>query len=144
MRSRNASYHNKTDRSYCAKENDSFSARAFKHGAGTERSKFARRCSAAPPLFVTEDPEGTIVLPNLTEYRVKNREEVLYLVIKGNMERTVAETSANSFSSRSHAILQFNITQHFEKEGRVLNSKVSLIDLAGSERANYHRLAEHA
>lgn len=79
-----------------------------------------------------------MVLPNLTQYRVKNIDEVKFLVMRGNQHRTVAETSTNLFSSRSHAILQLTVTQHFLDEEQSMNlvSKVSLIDLAGSERAN--------
>jgi kinesin family protein 18/19 len=46
----------------------------------------------------------------------------------------MAATSANAFSTRSHAILQITIEQvHSRLENTV--SKLSLIDLAGSERA---------
>ena len=134
MRARNTASVNKIERSMTLRENDSFSSRAF---LINHKKRAQRRSSAAPPLFVTEDADGTVILPNLTEYKVKNGEEVMFLIIKGNMERTVAETSSNLFSSRSHAIVQFNISQHFQDTGRVLHSKVSLIDLAGSERANY-------
>ena len=134
MRARNTASVNKIERSMTLRENDSFSSRAF---LINHKKRAQWRSSAAPPLFVTEDADGTVILPNLTEYKVKNGEEVMFLIIKGNMERTVAETSSNLFSSRSHAIVQFNISQHFQDTGRVLHSKVSLIDLAGSERANY-------
>ena len=49
----------------------------------------------------------------------------------------MANTGANGFSSRSHAILIFNIEglSKDENETRFTRSKLQIIDLAGSERA---------
>lgn len=50
----------------------------------------------------------------------------------------MASTGSNQFSSRSHAILQINVEVKTSKKGvleNVQSSKISLIDLAGSERA---------
>lgn len=44
----------------------------------------------------------------------------------------VAETKANEFSSRSHAIVQISIERTIEDQ--VFSAKLSLVDLAGSER----------
>jgi len=44
----------------------------------------------------------------------------------------MASTSKNQFSSRSHAILSLYITQ--KHNGKIIESKVAYIDLAGSER----------
>jgi kinesin family protein 13 len=62
----------------------------------------------------------------------------LYLSPKGNDNRTVAATSANSESSRSHAIFTVVFTQTLIDKA-VLNamdrvSKINMVDLAGSER----------
>lgn len=86
MRKRNTGSVHKTERNMTFRE-DSFSSRAF---LINQKKRAQRRSSAAPPLFVTEDADGTVILPNLTEYKVKNQEEVMFLIIKGNMERTVA------------------------------------------------------
>ena len=54
----------------------------------------------------------------------------------GNLNRRVAETSMNRESSRSHAVLTVNIMST-EEVGEVTNkrnSRLHLIDLAGSER----------
>ena len=59
------------------------------------------------------------------------------LISIGNHRRVVANTGANMFSSRSHAILIFNIegVKHTGKETIIVRSKLQMIDLAGSERA---------
>ena len=57
--------------------------------------------------------------------------------IKGNKRRTTESTNANLTSSRSHAIFQIFTKIVDKKKGTsydVLESKLSLIDLAGSER----------
>jgi len=62
------------------------------------------------------------------------------LIAEGNSVRTVASTKMNAVSSRSHAVFTVNFTQQeIDTESGVTikrNSKINLIDLAGSERAN--------
>ena len=61
------------------------------------------------------------------------------LIKLGNKRRQVANTGANKFSSRSHAILIFNIEGRQKIAGtekiKFVKSKLQIIDLAGSERA---------
>lgn len=61
------------------------------------------------------------------------------LVLMGNGNRTMSPTEANATSSRSHAVLQINICQRL-KTANVSEdftiATLSLIDLAGSERAS--------
>ena len=56
----------------------------------------------------------------------------------GNQNRTQEATGANETSSRSHAVLQV-VVEHVDKgqgtEAEIRIGKLSLIDLAGSERA---------
>lgn len=56
----------------------------------------------------------------------------------GNQNRAISPTSANEVSSRSHAVMQI-IIQQKERTADVRTAvnvgKLSLIDLAGSERA---------
>lgn len=63
--------------------------------------------------------------------------DLMDLIQIGNQRRAVANTGANRFSSRSHAILIFNIEGHRqgETESVSVRSKLQMIDLAGSERA---------
>jgi len=61
------------------------------------------------------------------------------LLHRGNKERTQEPTAANKTSSRSHALLVVNVKQTARvrgaTRGAVKNSKLYMIDLAGSERA---------
>lgn len=61
----------------------------------------------------------------------------MQILIEGNKRRTTESTNANLTSSRSHAIFQIFTKIVDKKKGTsydVLESKLSLIDLAGSER----------
>jgi kinesin family protein 18/19 len=75
----------------------------------------------------------------LSEIEVDTPEEILDLLIFGNRNRTQEATGANETSSRSHAVLQI-ICEHKDKDAGVTaelrTGKLSLIDLAGSERAS--------
>lgn len=66
----------------------------------------------------------------LTERSVETVEDVLKLIQVGNSARTSGQTSANSNSSRSHAVFQIILRTPMAK----LHGKFSLIDLAGNER----------
>lgn len=56
---------------------------------------------------------------------------MLDLIQKGSNERTSGQTSANSNSSRSHAVFQIILRRN---GSRYIEGKFSLIDLAGNER----------
>ena len=60
------------------------------------------------------------------------------LISSGNQNRTQHPTDANAQSSRSHAVFQVYLRQRPVNSGTTTQfslSKLSLIDLAGSERA---------
>ncbi|XP_045496715.1 kinesin-like protein Klp10A isoform X2 [Colias croceus] len=82
-------------------------------------------------LRVLEDGKQQVQIVGLTEKVVDNVEEVLKLIQHGNAARTSGQTSANSNSSRSHAV--FQIVVRSPGMHRV-HGKFSLIDLAGNER----------
>ena len=65
----------------------------------------------------------------LTEVQVDNVEKIMETLTEGMCLRASGSTGANAESSRSHAIMQM-VLKH---NGR-LYSKISFIDLAGSER----------
>jgi len=78
-----------------------------------------------------------VVVAGLSEHSPSTKEEVLQLLEEGNERRSQAPTDANAESSRSHAIFQVIVRQN-RTEGvtsAVNTGKLSLIDLAGSERA---------
>lgn len=82
-------------------------------------------------LRVLEDGKQQVQIVGLTEKVVETCDEVLKLIQHGNSARTSGQTSANSNSSRSHAI--FQIIARTAGTHRV-HGKFSLIDLAGNER----------
>nr|KYP55850.1 Kinesin-like protein KIF19 [Cajanus cajan] len=79
-----------------------------------------------------------IIAAGLTQYRAYSTDEVMILLQQGNKNRTTEPTRANETSSRSHAILQ--VVVEYQVKDAAMNiinkiGKLSLIDLAGSERA---------
>ncbi|GJT02570.1 kinesin-like protein KIN-8A [Tanacetum coccineum] len=93
--------------------------------------------SPGRPLVLREDKQG-IIAAGLTQYRAYSTDEVMVLLQQGNRNRTTEPTRANETSSRSHAILQVMVEYRVKDESNnVINrvGKLSLIDLAGSERA---------
>ncbi|KAG8387992.1 hypothetical protein BUALT_Bualt02G0078700 [Buddleja alternifolia] len=101
--------------------------------------------SPGRPLVLREDKQG-IVAAGLSHYRAYSSDEVMALLQQGNKNRMTEPTRANETSSRSHAILQV-VIEYQVKDGSSNNNnnnnnnivkrvgKLSLIDLAGSERA---------
>ena len=90
-------------------------------------------------LDLREDPIKGIIITNITELLVNNSKDILSILKRGNRNRTQEATGANETSSRSHAILQISIEFNELHSGisiEIKNSKLSLIDLAGSERAS--------
>ena len=90
-------------------------------------------------LTMREDEKRRITVAGLNEVIPKDAEEVKAIVMAGNERRTQSPTHANATSSRSHAILQINVTQSPRiadvTEARTM-ATLSIIDLAGSERAS--------
>ncbi|XP_014213512.1 kinesin-like protein Klp10A [Copidosoma floridanum] len=82
-------------------------------------------------LRVLEDGKQQVQIVGLTEKVVEDCDEVLKLIQHGNNVRTSGQTSANSNSSRSHAV--FQIIARTPGTHKV-HGKFSLIDLAGNER----------
>ena len=82
-------------------------------------------------LQAREDGKGNICIVGLVEKNAKNINELMSLIDYGLNFRKVGITGANLDSSRSHAILQITL-KTVDKE---VYSKISFIDLAGSERA---------
>ncbi|KAL3666550.1 hypothetical protein V7S43_008179 [Phytophthora oleae] len=82
-------------------------------------------------LTIREDGAGEVQIVDLEEVQPQNTEELLQVISKGNSLRTTHATEVNDVSSRSHCICQINLR---EKGTGRLHGKLSLIDLAGSER----------
>ncbi|XP_055607885.1 kinesin-like protein KIF18A [Uranotaenia lowii] len=86
------------------------------------------------PLKLREDASG-VVVSGLVLKQIHNAEELLELLALGNQNRTQHPTDANAESSRSHAIFQVHIRMVDKTTGQKKTVKLSMIDLAGSERA---------
>ena len=76
-----------------------------------------------------EDGNHEVHIVNLTEMRCHTVEDIMNALSQGMLLRAQGTTGANSESSRSHAIMSMSL-MHYDK----LYSKMSFIDLAGSER----------
>lgn len=90
-------------------------------------------------LLILEDPNKGICVPDITQHKITDVSQVINLILIGNSRRTMAPTSANQFSSRSHAILEFNIEQINLTTEITISSKLCLVDLAGSERGGLEK-----
>lgn len=89
-------------------------------------------------LELREDAKGGVQVAGISELVAETPQEVMYMLHKGNKERTQEPTKANKTSSRSHAVLQVNIKQRNKIRNHsqeVRMGKLYMIDLAGSERA---------
>eukprot|EP01080_Neovahlkampfia_damariscottae_P003821 gene3821-6982_t len=85
------------------------------------------------------DSKKGMVVSGLTEHHPSSAEEALELLHKGNQKRVQFETAMNAQSSRSHAVFQIFVEQRDRTKNIKTNvkfGKLSLIDLAGNERAS--------
>uniref|UniRef100_G1PK19 Kinesin-like protein n=1 Tax=Myotis lucifugus TaxID=59463 RepID=G1PK19_MYOLU len=91
------------------------------------------------PLAIREDPDKGVVVQGLSFHQPTSAEQLLEMLTRGNRNRTQHPTDANATSSRSHAIFQIFVKQQDRVPGltqALQVAKMSLIDLAGSERAS--------
>ncbi|XP_041756404.2 kinesin-like protein KIF27 [Coregonus clupeaformis] len=86
-------------------------------------------------LHIREDDRGNIVVVGARETVITSAEELQSILEAGNALRHTGPTQMNERSSRSHAIVTVQLTQHNHDDGSVRSSKLHLVDLAGSERA---------
>jgi kinesin family protein 2/24 len=80
-------------------------------------------------LQVREDGSGDVVVGDLQEIAADSGQALGEIIDLGNANRTTHATESNDESSRSHAICQIVL-----RKGDKLMGRLSLIDLAGSER----------
>ncbi|XP_046532138.1 kinesin-like protein KIF18B [Equus quagga] len=91
------------------------------------------------PLAIREDPDKGVVVQGLSFHQPASAEQLLEMLTRGNRNRKQHPTDANATSSRSHAIFQVFVKQQDRVPGltqALQVAKMSLIDLAGSERAS--------
>lgn len=90
-------------------------------------------------LMLREDANSAVSVAGLSSHNPQNVQEVMDMVIRGNSARTQSPTEANATSSRSHAVLQVNVSsksRDADVHEPVTMATLSIIDLAGSERAS--------
>jgi len=90
-------------------------------------------------LMLREDANQAVSVAGLSSHKPQSVQEVMDMVIRGNAMRTQSPTEANATSSRSHAVLQVNISLKDRNASTlepVTMATLSIIDLAGSERAS--------
>lgn len=90
-------------------------------------------------LMLREDANQAVSVAGLSSHHPQNVQEVMDMVITGNGNRTQSPTEANATSSRSHAVLQVNVSSKSRDAAvnePVTMATLSIIDLAGSERAS--------
>uniref|UniRef100_A0A915LXZ5 Kinesin-like protein n=1 Tax=Meloidogyne javanica TaxID=6303 RepID=A0A915LXZ5_MELJA len=97
---------------------------------GIKKKKSAKLSTQEFNLQKDEDFQAAI---RRFSRRKKRQMHVLKIIKLGSNQRTAEQTSANSNSSRSHAVFQI-ILRKREKNEDALYGKFSLIDLAGNER----------
>ena len=76
-------------------------------------------------LPLHEDPVRGMVVQGITEYGADSADEILELLHRGNLYRTVEPTAANQVSSRSHAVLQVATEPPASPRRRVAASRVT-------------------
>jgi len=89
-------------------------------------------------LEIREDQIKGPILAGAKEVMVASSEDIMDLLKFGNKNRTKETTWANEASSRSHAVLQVTLERRDKLEAidaDIVVAKLTLIDLAGSERA---------
>jgi len=90
-------------------------------------------------LMLREDANQAVSVAGLSSHHPQNVQEVMDMIVRGNEYRTISPTEANATSSRSHAVLQINVSQK-DRNADVNEphtmATLSIIDLAGSERAS--------
>merc|ERR1719215_1995297 len=92
-------------------------------------------------LDIREDPVKGMCVAGVSEVGgLESAREIMSLLHQANKNRSTEATGANVTSSRSHALLQVVVEQRDRTSGIVAQvnvGKLSMIDLAGSERASH-------
>lgn len=90
------------------------------------------RQSQRPKL--RQSKEGTVEIEDLSSWQVSNAEQLKELIDYGFSQRSVAETTCNTNSSRSHLIFTVKLVRTSHKLMETLSGKLVFCDLGGSER----------
>ncbi|KAK9500444.1 hypothetical protein O3M35_001707 [Rhynocoris fuscipes] len=88
---------------------------------------------SSPQLQLREEG-GRVVVSGLKVEKIHSSEQLFSLLEEGNRNRSQHPTDSNAESSRSHAVFQVHV--RMDNKGQVKIAKLSMIDLAGSERGS--------
>ncbi|WVF71453.1 hypothetical protein IAT40_006257 [Kwoniella sp. CBS 6097] len=117
----------------------------------TIRDLLSDEYPACPPggLKLLENEKERVKVAHVTEKMPESVDDVMALVMLGNERRSTSFTARNSTSSRSHLVLQINVVRNQRKTDveideqtvmqRSTSATLSIIDLAGSEKASVNR-----
>jgi hypothetical protein len=87
-----------------------------------------------PKVSIRMDRDGHVQTENVSEEECPDEAALAAVLERGTAARKTAATAMNSESSRSHLILTVRITRTNRETGAELKGKITLMDLAGSER----------
>jgi kinesin family protein 18/19 len=98
---------------------------------------------ASRSVALYEDPAAGVTVTGMEEVEIRSAADLRSVLERGAANRTVDSHRLNEASSRSHAILTISVAILAKvpdsKPTELRNAKLSLIDLAGSERAHKTR-----
>ncbi|CBZ51692.1 hypothetical protein NCLIV_014870 [Neospora caninum Liverpool] len=89
-----------------------------------------------PALEIKKDATGMVMIPGITLKKVADKESLAKTFAWGLDARHVSGTAMNAESSRSHLIFSVIVRVEDLVAGKRASGKLSLIDLAGSERVS--------
>ncbi|XP_066249939.1 kinesin-like protein KIF18A [Euwallacea similis] len=92
--------------------------------------------NAGASLNLREDAKYGVMIQGVKGHNIHNPDQLFELLEQGNKRRTQHPTDSNEESSRSHAVFQVYIQMTSKATKEVSRAKLSMIDLAGSERGS--------
>ena len=93
----------------------------------------------SPSLDLRDTPERGATVQGLQRIEGEEHRQRHGSAPRGNLRRKTEPTEANAVSSRSHAVLEINVSRRARARGyksETVLGKLALVDLAGSERAS--------
>jgi predicted nucleic acid-binding Zn-ribbon protein len=100
------------------------------------KGKKASEWPEPPELKVRADKKRKVLIENVQMATFATPQEMHDYTDAAERMRRVRKTGLNDESSRSHLIFALCVTATDKKTGKTTNGKISLCDLAGSERAD--------
>jgi len=100
--------------------------------------------SSPPRCEIKRARDGSQIVTNLTHETVASAGDLASLLTQANTRRATSASEMNERSSRSHSVCQIVVRGMHEVSGETCQAKLSMIDLAGSERLNVPNPAEIA